>query len=141
MHRLSYLLAAAIVVALCAPALGGSDAPDLKGTWVMTAEGISHHKKPDPKAHTNVKTGQFQLDLTIIIDKQKGFRFSGTKESPKMKEKISGVVGFDNKTIYMVDDDGMMFCRLIEADKMEYVYLRVTHDFSAIGRAILTRKR
>jgi len=121
----------------------GSDIPDVKGTWVMKAQGMRHHKaqEANPKSHTDVKTGLAQFELKITIDKQDGFRFSGTKESAKLKETVSGVIGFDNKTLYLVDDDGMAFCRLVAPDKMEHIYLHVTKHDSVAGRGIFVRKR
>lgn len=82
-----------------------------------------------------------EFDFTLTIDKQEGFRFSGTKESAKWKEAVSGVIGFDSKTVYMVDDNGFLFCRLVSPDKMELVYLQSSKHLSVAARGIMTRKR
>ena len=61
-----------------------------------------------PGSHTGVAAGHAEFESTLKIDKQDGFRFSGTKSSAKTTEKISGVIGSDNKSLYMVDDQGIL---------------------------------
>lgn len=137
------LLPLAVFVLMSVPiAFAGSDVPDLKGTWVMETKSIRHHKteEPNPNKHHDVNTGLAQFKISITIDKQEGFRFSGTMESAKRKERISGVIGFDNKTLYIVDDDGMAFARLVGPNKIEHVYLHVTKHDSVAGRGVLVRK-
>jgi len=142
MRKLSIMLVLLFMMTFPQWGFAESDIPDVRGTWVMQVQAIRHHKtqETNPKLHHEVRTGQVQFELKITIDKQDGFRFSGTKESAKLKETISGVIGFDNKTLYMVDDDGMAFCRLVAPDKMEQIYLHVTKYDSAAGRGILIRK-
>ena len=94
-----------------------------------------------PERHINQRKGFVDLELTLIIDKQDGARFSGSKSSDKRKETVSGVIGFDNKTVYMVDDDGIMLCKLVGPDKMEQIYLHITKHRSVAARSIMTRKK
>ena len=143
MRKLSILLVVLFVLSVCQVSFAGSDIPDLKGTWLLDALGVRHHKTSggNPKTHSGDKPGYVQAKAKIIIDKQDGFRFSGTKESPMQKERVSGVIGFDNKTIYVVDDDGMCFWRLVAPDKIQQIYLHVTKQHSIAARDILTRQR
>jgi hypothetical protein len=143
MRKLSILLAALLVMSVSQMTLAGSDIPELKGTWLLEALGVKHNKTPgeNPKTHSGDKPGHVQAKAKIIIDKQDGFRFSGTKESPMQKERVSGVIGFDNKTMYVVDDDGMCFWQLVAPDKIQQIYLHVTKQHSIAGRGILTRQR
>jgi len=86
----------------------------------------------------------FEEKITFSFKKLKcydGFRFSGKKSSENWTESISGVVGFDNETVYMVDDNGFCFCRLVSPDKMEQIYLHITDKHSVAARGILIRKR
>jgi hypothetical protein len=131
------------MLATAATAFAGSEIPDLKGTWTMKIQAIGHDKLPElqPNRHVDLKNRQSEIDFTLKIDKQDGFRFSGTKASAKRTETISGVIGFDNKTVYMVDDDGILLCRLISPDKMEQIYLHVTEHRSLVGRGMLIRKK
>ncbi len=143
MRRLSLLLAGVFVFTGIHYALAGSDYPDLKGAWVMETKSVRHHKadEANPKAHHEVKSGFAQFKITYMIDKQDGFRFSGTMESDKTKERISGVIGFDNETLYIADDNGIALGKLIEPDKIQHVYLHVTKYDSVAGRGILIRKK
>lgn len=143
MSRFTCLLATIFVMTVTLTGFAGSDIPDVKGTWLLKAQGVRHHKGQGAirKTHAGEKTGPVPVEIKMTIDKQDGFRFSGTKESAKLKETVSRVIGFDNKTLYMVDDDGMAFCRLVAPDKMEQVYLHVTKHDSVAGRGIFVRKR
>ncbi len=143
MRALTCLLTATMVVVVTLTGFAGSDVPDLKGTWVMKNQVVMHEKldETQPKSHVDVRKGFVDVDMTITIDKQEGFRFSGSKSTAKRTEAVAGVIGFDNKAVYMVDDDGITLCRLIAPDKMEQIYLHVTPHRSVAARGILTRKR
>lgn len=143
MRKFTCLAATVFVFSMSVTALAGSEIPDLKGTWVYKAQAIKHQKgtEPNPDAHGPAKSVPQEVDFILTIDKQEGFRFSGTRGSAKHKESFVGVIGFDNKTVYLVDEDGMSFCRLVSPDKMEYVYLHITKQDSVASRGIMTRKR
>lgn len=142
MHRIAALAAAVFILVTGFAAFAASETPDLKGTWIMKIESIGHDKlKGSPPVIHSEKMGIHDLELTLVIDKQEGARFSGYRESKRQKEMISGVVGFDNKSIYIVDDDGMNIATLVAPDKMESIYLHNTQHHSIVSRAIVTRKR
>ena len=143
MRSLTGLVALLFVLTLTAAGFAGSALPDLKGTWIMKCAGISHEKpgkSPPPKLHTE-KTGVHDFEMLLVIDQQDGFRFSGYRESSRKKETVSGVIGFDNQTVYMTGDGGMDIARLVSPDKIESIYLRVTEHHSIAARAIISRKR
>lgn len=143
MRKIICLAAIVFVLSMSVTALAGSEIPDLKGEWVMKAQSVIHSKTDamQPKRHVDVRKGHADIDFILTIDKQDGFRFSGVKSSKKRKETVSGVIGFDNKSVYMVDDDGIMLCRIVGPDKMEQIYLHITEHRSVANRAIMTRKR
>ncbi len=138
-------LAAALLITAIVPvtSFAGSDIPDLKGEWVMKTDAVLHSNKAElpPERHVDAREGYVSVDFVVTIDEQEGFRFSGIKSSKKRKETVSGVIGFDNESVYMVDDDGIMLCRIVAPDKMEQIYLHVTEHRSVAGRGIMTRKR
>ncbi|NJN48105.1 MAG: hypothetical protein HC808_18315 [Candidatus Competibacteraceae bacterium] len=70
-------------------AFAESAIPDLKGEWTMTIEAVIQSNKAElpPKRHVDQKEGFVSVDLVITIDKQEGFKFSGTKSSKQRKEK------------------------------------------------------
>ena len=143
MRRFFFLAVTVFVLSMSVTALAGSEIPDLKGTWVHKSFAITIQKgaQANPTDHGVPKSGEIQVDLTLTIEKQDGFRFSGIRASAKTKEAIVGVIGFDNKTVYMVDEDGMSFGKIVSPDKMEYVYLHVTKQNSVAARGIMIRKR
>ncbi|MEJ2718584.1 MAG: hypothetical protein P8182_15865, partial [Deltaproteobacteria bacterium] len=117
--------------------------PNLKGTWVGTGMSVRFQKgpEPDPNVHGMPKSGPQEVEFTVTVDKQDGFRFSGRKTSANHKEAIVGVIGFDNKTAYVVDHNGIEFWRIVSPDKVESVYLHTTKDDSVAARGVLVRKR
>lgn len=143
MRRISCcFLVTLFTLALTVTVFAGSEIPDLKGTWTLKNQAVGHDKLTElqPKRHTDLKNRHSEVDFTLKIDKQDGFRFSGIKASGKRTEKISGVIGFDNKTVYMVDDDGILLCKLVSRDKMEQIYLHITEHRSLASRGMLIRK-
>jgi len=132
-----------LVFTMAAAGFAGSDLPDLKGTWVVKASGSGLEKpgkSPPPKLH-GTKLGFHEIEFLMVIDQQDGFRFSGYRESARKKEMVAGVIGYDNKTLYMVDNDGVIIANLVSPDKMESIYLHVTKQHSIASREIMTRKR
>jgi len=130
-------------MAIAVPVFAGLAIPDLKGTWTLKNKAVGHDKLAElqPQRHTELKNRLAEVTFTLKIDRQDGFRFSGTKASDRRTEKVSGVIGFDNKTVYMVDDDGIYLCKLVSPDKMEQIYLHVTKHRSLAARGMLIRKR
>jgi len=83
----------------------------------------------------------FNLQLTLKIDLQDGCRFSGTKSSPKYSERILGMMSNDNKTFYMVDEDGYFFGKLLSSTKMEVCYMHATRYGIVAARTVYTKKK
>ena len=130
-------------MAIAVTVSAGSEIPDLKGTWSLKNQAVGHDKLTEiqPDRHVDLKNRFAEVEFTLKIDRQDGFRFSGVKASGKRTEKVSGVIGFDNKTVYMVDDDGILLCKLVSPDKMEQIYLHITKHRSLAGRGMLIRTR
>ncbi len=143
MRTLLCLVTSLLIITISLTAAAQSGFPDLRGTWVGTDYGVRHYRSPELGASTHHKAKDLfpEIPLTLKIEKQEGFRFSGTKSSEHWSETISGVIGFDNKTIYIADDNGFLFCRLVSPDKMEQIYLHITPEHSAAARGVMFRKR
>ncbi|MEJ2719201.1 MAG: hypothetical protein P8182_19050, partial [Deltaproteobacteria bacterium] len=97
MHKFSGLLVTLFVLVMTLNGFAASDMPDLKGTWVTQVYTIRLHRPQAPasKSHSEVKTGLVTVPVTLTIDKQDGFRFSGNTASAKRKEQVAGIIGFD----------------------------------------------
>lgn len=125
------------------PALAAGDVPDLKGTWVCKPIGGMKYGKGDPKVHMKDEDlgKPYLMKFTMTIDTQKGRLISGTRTSAANKEKVIGVISLDNKSVYMVDQDGYLVCKLIDPDKMEMIYMQATYPVQVVGQGVYTRKR
>ncbi len=131
------------MVFLTATVVLGADLPDLKGSWVVQASGVDIDKpgdSPPPVLHSE-KLGYHEVEFLMVIDRQEGFRFSGYRESKRKKETLAGVIGYDHKSLYMVDADGTIQGKLVSPDHIEAVYLHIDNRHSLASREIMTRKR
>ena len=55
-------------------------------------------------------------------------------------ERISGVVGPDNKTVHIVDDNGTSDCTIVSPDQLDCIYRHTTATASLVGINIWRRK-
>jgi hypothetical protein len=131
-------------------AAGAEDAksfPNLLGTWIDANRVILHVKG---KTHAKCGLRVFKQEgpyfrathFWELTDKKNPPHTVGGKRVHTAEEPILGVIGFDGKTIYMVEhnDWGMKFARLIEPNKMEVVYMEAGPG-AAITRFYYTRKK
>lgn len=143
MRRLACLAATVLMLSLSIAAFAQSEIPDLKGVWIGKGVWVQHQKdpEPDPDLHGIAKSGSQETEFTFTIDQQDGFRFTGTKSSAKRTETIVGVIGFDNKSAYVVDNNGTAFWRIASPDKIESIYVHSTRHDSIASRCVLNRRR
>jgi hypothetical protein len=75
-------------------------------------------------------------------EKKEAIAHVGTKPAVKATEPIMGVIGFDGKTLYIVEqgDAGVFHGRLTGTNTIEVVYLESGHA-AAIARFTWERKR
>jgi hypothetical protein len=95
--------------------------PNLVGTWESQMELAQQHA---------AKSGhKSQLDkFLVVIESQEGRSFQGHKQHIKgakvAKEKISGVIYWDNKTLYSVDHEkGFNKATIVSPTEIQGVYL------------------
>ncbi len=118
-----------------------SDIPNLVGTWTVKNEGAVIFKDKAPGAKTHF-SGEFSaIAAEVIVTKQQGRVFHGTFTSPKTTEKFVGVIGMDNKSIYLADEDGFIDGKIVTKDRVDSVYRHVTSTDTAIGVGTWTRKK
>ncbi len=143
MRPVTGFAAVLFVLSLTCAGFAGSDFPDLKGTWIVKCSG---HKAETPGAPLSnlykAPPGFHEIEFPLIIDQQDGFRFSGRRQISKEGGKaISGVIGFDNQSVYMADENGIAMGKLVSPDQMECIYLESVRHRSIASREIITRKR
>lgn len=132
------LLAFIITAGTC---LADSAIPNLVGTWTVKNEGavISKDKTPGVKTHFS---GEFSaIAAELVVTKQQGRVLHGTFTSPKATEKFVGVIGTDNKSIYLADEDGFIDGKIINKDRIDVVYRHATPTDTVIAVGTWTRKK
>lgn len=140
---LRILLYGLALVAMAGAVRADDDIPDLKGTWTIDAQGMAFA----------LPIGEGPQDVEVasefVIDYQNGFRFSG-RESAQAgtgtvlhsdEEQFAGVIGFDNKTVSMVDHNGYRNCEIVSSDTLECIYRHVAVDRAVVTRNTWTRQK
>lgn len=132
------LLAFILTAGTC---LADSAIPNLVGTWTVKTEGgvLLKGSASGPKTH---HSGEFStLTAETVVTRQQGRIFHGTFTSPKATEKFVGVIGMDNKSIYLADEDGFIEGKIVNNNRIESVYRHVTASDTVIGVGTWTRKK
>jgi effector-binding domain-containing protein len=83
-------------------------------------------------------------DEMLIINEQKGRRFAGTwgekaNGKTEVNENIIGVIGYDNITFYMVDEDSFFEGRLQSPAEMEFITRKTDSGGMLAATSKLTR--
>ena len=115
--------------------------PDLVGTWSVKSEAAVLAKGEDPGEWTHHKDSHSQLSAEITIFKQQGRIFYATFTSRMAKENMAGVIGWDNKTLYLVDMDGFTDATLVSKDKITCIYRHVGPKDSVVAAGVWTRRK
>ena len=129
-----------VLLALCVPALA-VNMPNLVGNWTGTVHGVGYLKNTDYQ--TTGKPDYWVDNYTIVIDEQNGTRFSGKMirdANPLNSVVVLGIIGFDNKTITVVDETGDYWGSLISPTEMELSNQGVDIDNMGVGAGIFTKE-
>jgi len=65
---------------------------------------------------------------TTTIVRQQSRSFTGTRASENHSEALIGTIGYDDTTIYMVDEDSHLIGRLLDDGRMEICILETGAD-------------
>ena len=95
---------------------------DLKGKWVGTGESIVRGNAMHHQPATGEQPLLDNVEFTMAIDGQDGHRFWGTVSSAKGSEPLTGVVGWDGKTIHARSKEGIVNGTVVDADTIELIY-------------------
>lgn len=96
--------------------------PDIKGKWVGTGESIVRGQALHHEAAPADKPLLDNVQFTISIDGQDAHRFWGTVSSAKGSEPLTGVIGWDGKTIHARSREGIVDGSLVDPDTIELIY-------------------
>lgn len=132
-----------VMLVLCIPALAVNESPvneyDLIGNWTGSNEGVTFSNITSSQNFTFREMGE--RTWTFIIEEQRGASFTGKKISSAnpLPEKVLGIIGFDNKTIWMVDEDGYYWGEIISPIKMQLLHQETRNGEMKVFRGIFSR--
>ena len=107
-----------VVAAICcSPALAQSragNAPNVEGRWVGTSEGAAVDRFVTTRS-------------TFVVTEQQGRAFKAyaiyiEDGGPTRRSEHAGTIAMDNRTIYSVDDSGMLHATLTGPRTMDFCY-------------------
>jgi hypothetical protein len=130
------ITSAMVLLALCIPALA-VEMPNMVGNWTGSYEG----PYLGPAGNfTFFEIGE--TAWTFIIEKQNGAGFVGKKTSSTnpQPQKVVGIIGFDNKTVSMVDEEAYYWGQMISPTQMELTHLETGIGKMGAIRSILTKE-
>jgi hypothetical protein len=108
-------------MALFAPPVGaGQSYPDLKGTWIGTAQGAFEVAPGRP-----AKAESSDIAIKLVVDRQKDKHFAGTLSLEAENKAISGVIASD-RSILWSEPNGFVRGKLVDGDTMEACYVRIS---------------
>lgn len=113
--------------------------PNLVGTWAVKSEAALLTKGGPPGDWTHHRDALSNLTAQMIINKQEGRVIYGTFVSSLAMENIAGVIGWDNKTLYLVDMDGFTDATIVSPDKITSIYRHVGDKDAVAAAGIWTR--
>ncbi|HWR40736.1 MAG TPA: hypothetical protein VN611_14675 [Patescibacteria group bacterium] len=117
------------------------DIPNLVGTWAVQSEGAYLSKGGEPGTWSHYRENSNTLTAELIVTKQQGRVFYGTFTSQRATEDFAGVIGWDNKTFYLVDQDGFTDGTIVDNNKLTCIYRHVGDKDSVVAAGVLTRKK
>ena len=124
-------IAIVLLLALCIPTMAQTTkltgVPDMVGNWTGLWDAVTWQKNTAWMPNENISYWP-KSEETFVITEQKGNMFSGKivpQESPRSTEIVLGIIGPDNTTIDIVDEDSFYWGKMISPTKMELFYQEV----------------
>lgn len=113
--------------------------PNLVGTWAVKSEAALLTKGGPPGDWTHHRDVFSNLTAELVITKQEGRVLYGTFTSSQATENMAGVIGWDNKTLYLVDMDGFTDATIVSPDKITSIYRHVGNKDAVAAAGVWTR--
>ncbi len=131
-----------VLLMLCIPATA-VDMPSMVGNWTGSYEGAAFRNITSQNSSGDFsfyETGR--TTWTFIIENQKGASFAGKKFSTTnpLLQRVVGIIGFDNKTISMVDEEAYYWGELVSPTQMELYHQETGIGKMGAMRSVLTKE-
>ncbi len=126
--------------AICVPALA-ADVPDMVGNWTGTFASVGYLKNTNWMATGD--SDYWEEDNTLVIEEQNGTRFIGMlipADNPMAAEVVLGIIGLDNESVTMVDEDGYIWGWMTSPTEMELYEQVVEIDSIMVGGGVFTKE-
>ncbi len=101
------------------------------GTWTVEGKGAVLCKVEASRCKTHHHGNFSDLNAVAQITRQQGRVFHGLVKSKYATEKFVGTLGYDDASLYMVDEDGFTDGKIINPNLIQVVY-RHTSDLDSV---------
>jgi hypothetical protein len=131
-----------VLLALCLPALA-EDMPNMVGNWTGFYEGPAYRNITSQEPAGDFAFFEMgNYTWTFIIEEQNGAGFVGKKTSSTspQPQRVVGIVGFDNKTVSMVDEEAYFWGQMISPTRLELIHMETGIGKMGAIRSVLTKE-
>ncbi|MDR7865769.1 MAG: hypothetical protein RIN56_03070 [Sporomusaceae bacterium] len=118
-----------------------AEIPNLVGTWTTQSEAALLSKAGGTGEWTHHSQEFSTLSAELVVTKQQGRVIYATFTSKMASEQMAGVIGWDNKTLYLVDQDGFTDATIVSKDKITCIYRHVGEKDAVAAVGVWTRKK
>jgi hypothetical protein len=139
------IIVLALLLALCVPAMAQTtktaEMPDMVGNWTGVMDSVGWEKNTAWMPNETVSYWPNGEEM-LMITEQNGTMFSGKivpKLSPRSAEVALGVIGSDNVTVNMVDEDGYYYGEMMSPTKMELFYQEVDIEGMTVSAGVFEK--
>lgn len=137
------IVSVTVLLALCIPVLA-LDMPNMVGNWTGTFEGADINNITSSNPAGNFSFEELGDETWMLtIEQQNGASFVGKRTvtpSTTPPRKLVGVIGFDNKTISMVDETGYYSGEIISPTEMQLLRQRTGNGRMSAERMVLKKE-
>jgi hypothetical protein len=140
MKMMKKIASVMVLLALCIPALA-VDMPNMVGNWTGGLHGVDWMKNTN--FQTTGKAFYWDATYTITIDEQNGTRFSGKMildDNPLKSEVVLGIIGSDNMTIALVDENDYYWGSMKSPTEMELFGPSISMEHTDIATGTFTKE-
>lgn len=136
-------MAALLVVGAPAAAAEMSGIHNMEGTWIST----EHRGLLEGKMETRgIDIGDVMITDSATkhvfeVTQQDGEFFIGTRHFYGVSESIMGMVERDSQRMYILDEDGYMFCDFVDSNTFVARYMEVKPDSRVLARLVFRRTK